>query len=665
MKTLYALRPFVLFPFMVVAIITGVSSCKKSYLDVNDYIYDFVSLDSVFASQSKLLQYINGIASYLPAEDRLWTNSWSPFQGASDENFTSWNDARHAAIKLSLGEITPYTANSYYNNYENWYRGIRKANTVIARIGECKDLSLVAKRQYLGEMYFFRGYFLYQLLQQYGPAVIPPDDVLDLGGDAETLSRERSTYDDCVNYIIGNMEQAYELLPATKEALAEIYRPTSGAALAVMSRILLVAASPMFNGNPSYANWRRTDGSLFISNTYDNSKWGRAAAAAKRLMETNRYELYLFPRAADTDTLAPNVPTAAYPNGAGGIDPYRSYKYTFIGEIPATSNPEIIWCRSVDPRAGDSPLWLSTPSHMAGGNGLNLTQDLVDAFKMKDGRDINNSSTAYPYPDASTGYQPIGVVKNISDVQLVANTPKMYANREARFYATIGFNHSFWKGTSYTGTNANSKNVEITYYSNGTAAPNNNFPNDYNHTGYTCIKYNHYADNMLQTGSILPKVFPIFRYAEILLNYAEALNELNAPYTDTATGITVNRNVAEITAAFNRVRFRAGLPGLNGTELASQASIREAIKRERLVEFACEGRRYHDLRRWLDAPAAYSKPVTAMNVAATSGNRQQFFTRITLNEPLTLRNWSFKMYFWPIPKNSIDKNAKLVQNPSW
>jgi hypothetical protein len=302
---------------------------------------------------------------------------------------------------------------------------------------------------------------------------------------------------------------------------------------------------------------------------------------------------------------------------------------------------------------------------MSGGNGLNLTQDLVDAYKMKDGMDINNSSAAYPYPDASIAYQPIGVVKNISDVQLVANTPKMYADREARFYATIGFNHSFWKGTSYTGTNANSKNVEITYYSNGTAAPNNNFPNDYNRTGYTCIKYNHYADNMLQTGSILPKVFPIFRYAEILLNYAEALNELNSPYHDTATGITVNRNVAEITAVFNMVRFRAGLPGLSSTELASQASIREAIKRERLVEFACEGRRYHDLRRWLDAPAAYSKPVTAMNVAATSGNRQQFFTRITLNDPLTLRNWSFKMYFWPIPKNSLDKNAKLVQNPSW
>lgn len=664
MKTIYRLRSACFIMATAFILVLAGSSCKKSYLNVDEYIYDMVNLDTVFAKQERLLQYINGIASYLPDEDRLWTSAWAPFQGASDENFTSWNDSRHAAIKFTLGEITPYSANSYYNNYGTWYRGIRKANTVIARIDECKELSVTTKREYLGEMYFFRGYFLYLLIQQYGPAVIPSDDLQDLGGDAEKLSQERASYDDCVKYIIDNMEMAYKYLPATKDALAEIYRPTSGAALAVMSRVLLVAASPMFNGNPSYMNWKRSDGAPFISSVYDADKWGKAAVAAKRVMETGRYELYTFPRSSDTDPLAPNVPTAAYPNGAGGIDPYRSYKYSFVGEVPATSNAEIIWCTRVNPTAGDSPLWLSSPSPMGGGNGINLTQDLIDAYKMKDGRDINNSSSDFPYPGPTIAYQPIGAAKNISDVQLVANTPRMYANREARFYATIGFCHSFWKGTSYTGSGSY-KNIEVTYYSNGTAAPNNNFPNDYNHTGYTCIKYNHYADNMMQTGSILPKTFPIFRYAEILLNYAEALNEMNGSYTDTANSITVSRDVSEITAAINRVRYRAGLPGLSSEELASQASIREAIKRERRVEFACEGRRYHDLRRWLDAPTAYPVPVTGMDVTATTSQRQKFFTRTTINNPLTLRQWSFKMYFWPIPKNALDKNSKLVQNPSW
>ncbi|MEI6946463.1 RagB/SusD family nutrient uptake outer membrane protein [Paraflavisolibacter sp. H34] len=648
------------------ALAVGGSSCKKEYLNVDEYIYDMVNLDTVFAKQERLRQYINGIASYLPGESRLWTNSWAPFQGASDENFTSWNDDRHAGIKFLLGEITPYTANTYFNNYGTWYKGIRKANTVLARIDECKELSLTQKREYLGEMYFFRGYFMYLLLQQYGPAVIPSDELLDLGGDAASMVQERSTYDDCVDYVVKNMEKAYTYLPVSKDALSEVYRPTTGAALAVLSRVLLTAASPMYNGNPSYANWKRSDGKPFISQTADNSKWGRAAAAAKRVMETGRYELYTYPfDKATTDPLAPNVPTAPYPNGAGGIDPYRSYKYSFIGEVPATSNPEVIWCTRVNPAAGDSPLWLSSPSHIGGGNGLNITQDLVDAYKMKDGRDINNSSAAFPYPDAASASLTIGTAKNISDVQLVANTPRMYNNREARFYATIGFNHSYWKGTSYTGSTANIKNVEITYYSNGNTAPVNTRPNDYNHTGYTGIKYNHFADNMSQTGSVMAKVFPVFRYAEILLNYAEALNEMSGAYTDTVSSITVSRDVAEIAAAVNRVRFRAGLPGMSAEELASPATIRAAIKAERRVEFALEGRRYHDLRRWLDAPEAYSVPVTGMNVVATSSQRQQFFTRTTISNALTRRNWSFKMYFWPIPKNALDKNSKLVQNPSW
>ncbi|MCD0489513.1 RagB/SusD family nutrient uptake outer membrane protein [Pedobacter sp. MC2016-14] len=646
------------------AICTGLSSCKKDYLNVDEYLYDMTQVDSVFSNQDKLRTYINGIASYLPDEEKLWSNSWSPYQQATDENFTSWNDGSHAGIKLMLNEITPFAANTYFNNYANWYKGIRKANTVIARIEEAKGLSVTTKRQYLGEMYYLKGYFLYLLVQQYGPAVIPSDDVLDLNDDGETLSQERSSYDDCVAYIAKNMELAVGYLQPNQEALNDIYRPTSGAAMAVMSRVLLVAASPQFNGNPSYANWTRKDGSLFISNVYDNTKWGKAAAAAKRVMETGLYELFTYPKGADMDPLAPNVPTENYPNGAGGIDPYRSYKYSFIGEVPANSNREVIWCTNVNPTGSGSSLNLSTMSFLGGWNGLNLTQDLVDSYRMKDGNSITNSSTTYPYPSTAESSLSIPAAKTVSDVQLTANTSRMYNNREARFYATIGFNHSYWKGTSYTGSGAYT-NLEVTYYSNGNAVPNVNQVNDYNHTGYTCIKYNHHTDNMQAAGAIRAKTFPIFRYAEILLNYAEALNEMTGSYTDPTTGITVSRNLTEIQSAFNRVRFRAGLPGLSAAELASPATIREAIKLERKIEFACEGRRYHDLRRWMDAPDAMTKPVVGMNIKASSGQKDLFYTRTILVEELTKRNWSFKMYFWPIPQVSMNKNSKLVQNPSW
>lgn len=655
----------ILFAVIVSAVLcTGLNSCKKDYLNVDEYLYDMTNVDSVFSNPEKLRTYINGIASYLPDEEKLWSNSYAPYQQATDENFTSWNDGNHPGIKLMVDEITPFAANTYFNNYGNWYKGIRKANTVIARIEEAKGLSITVKRQYLGEMSFLKGYFMYLLVQQYGPSVIPPDDLLDLNDDGETLSQERASYDDCVNYIARNMELATSYLQPTQDALSNIFRPTSGAAMATMSRVLLVAASPQFNGNPSYANWLRKDGTPFISQTYDNKKWGKAAAAAKRVMETNLYSLFTYPKSTDTDPLAPNVPSANYPNGAGGIDPYRSYKYSFIGEIPASNNPELIWSTNVNPLGSGSSLNLSSISLLGGWSGLNLTQDLVDSYRMKDGNSINRSSSAFPYPSNSEAYLSIPAAKTYSDVQLTANTSRMYNNREPRFYATIGFNHSYWKGTSYTGPNA-VINIEVTYYSNGNGAPTVNQPNDYNHTGYTCIKYNHHTDNMQAAGAIRAKTFPVFRYAEILLNYAEALNEMTESYTDATTGITVNRDLTEIQKAVNLVRYRSGMPGLSAEELASPATIRDAIKLERKIEFACEGRRYHDLRRWLDAPDAMSKPVVGMNVKASASQKQSFYTPTTIVNNLTRRVWSFKMFFWPIPLNSMNKNSKLVQNPSW
>ncbi len=652
------------FQVLLISFIAGINfySCND-YLDVDEYVYDVTVLDSVFVDQDKLLDYINGIADYLPNEDKLWTSSWAPFQGASDENFCSWNDSRHASMKLLLDEITPSTANDYYNNYSTWYKGIAKAKTVLARMDECEDLSVSTARTYTGEMYFFKGYFLYLLLQQYGPVIIPPDDEIDLNSDAESMMYERSSYDDCVDYIVENMEQAYNYLPATRESASDIYRPTSGAALAVMSRVELVAASPQYNGNSAYSDWTRSDGSYFISQTEDNSKWGKAAVAAKRVMETGVYSLYTYPKESTTDDLPSNVSDEDFPNGAGNIDPYRSVKFPFIGEVLPTSNPELIWGTNVSPTGDDSPLWLSAPSQLGGGCGLNITQTLVDAFKMKDGNDINSSSADYPYPGSETIYKPISTAKSLGGYTVyTSNTAKMYENREPRFYAYIGFSHSYWPGTNYSGSLAIT-NYEVTYYSNGTAAPTVDYPNDYNHTGYTCIKYNHPTDNL--EGSQKSKVFPIFRYAEILLNYAEALNELEESYTDEETGITVSRDLEEIKSAFNQVRFRAGQPALSSDELASQESLREAIKREREIEFACEGRRYHDLRRWKDAPDAYEEPIVGMDVTASTSEREQYYKRTTLNSTLTQRVWSFKMYFWPIPKAALDKNSLLDQNPGW
>jgi hypothetical protein len=629
---------------------------------VDDYFSQTTQLDSIFKRKDLVDQYLRGAAGYLPNEGNLWTsesrNPPNPFQCASDENFTSFNDNSYAANKFHLDEITPFS--EYFNNYTKYYTGIRRANIILQRIGEVADISDMDRRDYIGRCYFLRAYYYYQLLLQYGPVPIVPDEAMAVDADVETMSHERATYDECVEYICQNMDKAAELLEAERTSV-EISIPTRGVALATAARIRLYAASPWFNGGSGglYADWtRKSDGAHFISQTGENDKWGKAAVAARRVMDMDIYQLHLARRRSDTKPLPATVADAYAARPVtefdpSETDPLRSYSEVFNGDIPVIMNEEIIYACNPLQSGSYSPAGIALPYLMGGMNGLNLTQDVVDAFCMDDGS---------PYSAPSEAWDKIGADKTFSGYTLKANVARMHDNREMRFYASIGFNHCFWPGTSYTGTNAELKNVELTYYSDGNGGPPANYAVDYNHSGYTCKKYVHTEDNLSSGGSIKPKSFPIFRYAEILLNYAEALNELDGSYSE--YGITVTgRDENEILNAFNQVRYRSGMPGL--ATLPDRGTMRDLIKRERRVEFICESHRYHDLRRWGDAYEAYNRPVLGMNIKARSNQREIFYTITTINDDKSRRYFDYKNYFWPIPKTALDKNSKLVQNPGW
>lgn len=660
-----------LFLSFIVVLSLSTYSCDD-YLDVDEYIDQMTSLDSVFSRKSLLEQYINGAAGYLPNEGNLWSEAPTPFQMASDENFASWNDDRHAGMKFLLDEVTPFS--SYYNNYAKYYQGIRMANTVLQRIQEVPDISDIDRRDFIGRCYFLVGYYYKLLLLQYGPTPILPDTPFKPDESVENMSFERATYDEVIAHIRNNLTLAAQYLPLERESSGQITVPTRWAALGALSRITLYAASPWYNGNTFYADWiRKSDGAHFISQQADNSKWGISAAYSKYIIDSGNFELFISYREIDTPPLVLNVTSdpnyyKTYPEGAAGIDPFRSYSYLFNGEVPVVMNKEMIY--SCAPRSTtDSPLWIAAPYTLGGGNGLNLTQDMINAYYMKDGHDINSSSIEYPYPDSDHVYEEIGGGGyTFSGYTLKGGVAKMYNNREARFYVTIGFCHTFWPGTSYTGPEA-WKNIEVTYYSDGYAAPNPDHPEDYNRTGYTCKKYIHPEDNLKASNLVKTKYFPTIRYAEILLNYVEAINELESSYTMeiiNGESVTVERKVSDIVKYFNLIRYRAGLPGITESDAADRGKVRELIKRERQIEFMCEGRRYHDLRRWgKDAMEAYNKPITAMNVKAKRSQRKDFYTITTLNDKLTRRSFSYKNYFWPIPKSVMDKNKKLVQNPEW
>ena len=652
--------------FGAIAVLLGIASCE-SYLDADRYFHDRTTIDSVFLRAELIHDYINGAAAYLPREERLFTDSPFPFGFAADECFASWLDARHSAMYFLLGEETPQTAR--FNNWTNFYRGIRNASMALARMGECKEMDDIMRRDLTGRAHFLRGFFYFSLLRQYGPVPIVPDTPYPVDVSIAEASNERNTYDECVDYIVREMEMAVMLLPESRETSNE-FIPTKGAALGVISRVLLYAASPWYNGNTRYADWKTSDGRQFISLTPDPDKWGKAAAAAKRLIDLGRYEIFTMPREeGQTIPLPSTVSNANFPNGAGDIDPYLSYKSLFDGAQQSSTNPELILYVDCGNYGGlnRSPQWIATPSNLGGGNGMNVDLNFIDSYRMIDGFDINHSSQKYPYPQADVAFEPVGTRYRISATYDVLSTTALVDHmREARFYATIGYNHCLWPGTSYVGVDGETpKNVDVNYYSNGTAAPSPQYPVDYNRTGYTMRKYLHQEDHCRYDRAFRPKTFAYIRYAEILLNYVEAMNEMTGSYTS-ETDITVSRDISEMRKYFNMVRYRGGMPGVTDDVLNDVDKMRQAVRLERKIELAFEGLRYHDIRRWGIAYEVINEPVVGYDIRARSNERQQFYTRRILDgETVVRRVFLQRDYFYPIPRTVLDKNAKLVQNPGW
>lgn len=652
------------------------TSCE-SFLDIDQYVYDLTSLDSVFSRKSLLEQYISGAAANFPVFDNIWKSYPLPFGFCSDEAFASVKESdkdNWKSLYYAMGEMVDKYSNNFYR-WKDIYIAIRMSNVVIERIGECTDISDTDRRDFLGRAYFIRAYSYYCLVMQYGPVPIVPDKAFPTNTSVEDMSYPRGTYEECINKICDDFEQAASLLKTERDA--STYRiPTSGAALALMSRVRLEAASPWFNGNKYYYDFvRSSDNKPYFPLDYEPQKWGVAAVAAKRVIDSGIYSLYTARSTVETPALPdntndPNFNTKSFPDGAKGIDPFKSYSNMFTGEEQGFNIAEFIWTRGQTNNNTQLPF----PHLMGGPNSISVNADFADSYRMIDGRDINDSSLEHPYPSSDNAWQPISNATDtlllkyaFSGYELNKDVAQMDYNREMRYYATIGFNHRLWQATSYTGTDKNRKNLVVTYYSDGTGGPDIYKPETTCFTGYTCVKYINSMD-AYSGGTIQTKSFPVIRYAEVLLNYVEALNEMETPYTDEATGMTVSRDKEEIRKYFNMVRYRAGQPGITEEELDDPIKMRNAIKHERKIEFAFEGRRAYDLRRWGDLVQVTSKPFTGMNIKAGLKDRKGYYTRRVVTESdcrYSKFNITQRMNLFPIRQGIIDKNTKIDQNPGY
>lgn len=588
----------------------------------------------IFKKQRTTLQYLTNIYSWQPNYEAPACVSSSddiPWEACSDEAAFSYLSRNYTVINYD--SWTPAT-NLYRNDtYNSPYKGIREANYFMQHVYECPELTDTDKGYYYNEARFLRAYFYTLMLPVYGPVFLVGDEPVDFtqGGLDQ---RERNTWDECVEYVSNELWEAAKGLP---DAWPNNYygRATKGAALAARARLLLYSARKLFNGNDLYQGVISKHGTPLFPTQYDPAKWEKAAQAAKDVMDLNLYTLV----------------------GEEAEDPYGSFNKLFTSIGSEAGAVEKIYTR-----VANRYQWgiVTTPPKVGGiaYGGYGVTQKMVDAFAMENGRypitGYANNDQSQPQIDPDAGYSETGFSSFTHPIygdQL--DTYRMYQNREPRFYINI-----FWSGLTWHG--ANKKTADIQFFTDGNSGPG--VSHNYTPTGYLAHKF---TNSTLDTsvGGTGTSVwgfldFPVFRYAEILLMRAEALNECDP-------------SNPEILTCLNRIRKRAGVPDIE--EVYTDAPndpdrMRELIRRERQVELCFENLRYFDTRTWMTAETDNNMPVYGMNISAKDHKTNgEFWKRVVCSYDGGrdgYRRFTKRGYLFPISQEELDR-VKCTQNYGW
>lgn len=619
---------------LLIALLCFVSSCD--YLGVSDQLAGGLqNTEQVFDNVSYTKRWYANVFAGIP--DYSGINSVNvgafknPWTGMCDELVVGYGNSS------KYNNSDRNAANMGFHRYGDCYKYIRQANIFLQKAhpimttGTQGDQLLEDElTQMKANVRFMRAFYHYLLFEQYGPIILVKDKIYNATEDQDV---PRNTVDEVIEYIDSELTAVASEL--TQEPIFEDkdYRawPTKGVALAVRAKLWLYAASPLLNGGYREAlSVTNPDGTRLFPD-YDAGKWEKALAACKDFIdyaEAGRYELY-----------------KEYKDDNGAvIDPDKSVynlfqKYTH----------EIIWATANNDWGGmngdafDRRIAPRCEKNGLGSTGV--TQELVDAFYMKDGFPV--SATAY-LPQ-STLYQEegYGTYKdqndNFSKKYTNVTVSNRYLNREPRFYNTVFFNGRQWPVSCN----------QVLFYNGGNSGVQ---VGQATLTGYMLFKRFNRSVSLTNPGvasQFRPSI--IFRLADFYLMYAEAANE-------------VNPNDARVLKYLNLVRERAGLPDietLNPAIRGNQELQRAAIQRERQIELATEGQRYFDVRRWMIADkngeGRQNGYVHGMNVRGESNDKEDFNRIVEASQIVFNR----KMYLYPMPDSEMRKTKNLVQNPGW
>ncbi len=563
--------------FYILSAFILAASCNVLDFDESSSQY---SRDDMYKTYSNIQKMLTNIYGYMPNKDIADVSSALRDCGSDDAEYA---DPDASVQRFTNGNWTPIQT---VDDKWSLYYGIRSANEFLTHwepdengvLQATFDLSMYQYESkykkwwehlniYPYEAKVLRAYYFFELARRYGDIAMPL--TMLTAEEANTIGK--TSFDEVIDFIVSECDESARYLPNTYVGMLddEIGRVTKGFALAVKAKALLYAASPLHNASG------------------DKTKWQKAAAAAKEIIDLNAYKLD--PAEKANNYLSPEVIMAVARSESQSFE-RNNFPVRFT-EGERTS------------MAGTYP-----------------SQNLVDAFQTLGGYDITLGANGWQTADPSF------------------DLTKPYEGRDPRFARAVLANGMAFKGSTIE-TFVGGKDYSATRTELGTV------------TGYYLRRYIQESTSFTPEATLSNKhQWIVYRYAEALLSYAEALNEfLGDP---TATDGTFTLSAID---ALNQVRANAGMPDVTAT---SQTAFRDAVRREWRVEFAFEDHRFWDIRRWNIGQSVMTQ---LDGVEIVKKGTALSYSRKTVES----RSWAEKMNLYPIPQAETFNNSNLTQNTGW
>lgn len=572
----------------------------------------------------------------------------------------------YAALK---GAHNLFTSVNNEGRWDGYYASIGQIHLFMQELKKA-PISESTKEEWLAEAYFLLAYYHFEILRFYGPCPIN-DHLLPMTATQDEYPG-RMHYDYVTDWIVRVLDEnvlAGNKLPPTRSS-TEIGRATHPIALALKAKVLLYAASPLWNGKFPFPEWKNVKqgkaietpgyGTALVSASYDRKKWERAEQACKEAMKAALDAgFYLFgTKSGDEQLQVQNKLPMPYIPGLEGTDAEQKafqnkvltlrYMLTAKG---SEGNMEFLWQvnKTTNFVFGSLPnnlMKLSNNSEYGGWSSVSPYLYAVEHFYTNKGKLPEIAASKNEYPNESAWLDPAGITGRPELFQICVN-------REPRFYAWLGFHQGDYSSRLNDGqpVQIDTRNPDKQGYN----------PTKYNRnhlvTGFAIQKFldPNTQLNKAGGGSIRNPAYPLIRMAELYLNLAECQAMLSSDGKS-------DEYATEALENLNAVHKRAGLKEITKSDL-SDMSLMEWIKNERYVEFFAEGHRYFDVRRWVEGGKYLSAGKREGLRAEEQGlEYDEFRQRIKVKQPY---DWNNRQYLIPIYYTEVNSNPQLVQAPNY